>query len=52
MEIHQKERGSLCGLLHDINIIILKIPLAISYKSTRRPSHPNFSSKFIFWGAK
>jgi len=45
----QAKCGSLCGLLHHIKIIILPIPLAISYKSTRRPFPPNFSSNLVFW---
>jgi len=45
----QAKRGSLCGLLHHIKIIILKILSTISYNSTRRPSPPNFNSKFVFW---
>jgi len=39
-----------CRLSHHIKLIILKIPLSISYKSTRRPSPPNFSSKFVSLG--
>jgi len=40
----QVERGSFCELLHHIKIIISKISLAISYKSTRRPTPPKLIS--------
>jgi len=42
----QGERSLLCRLPPH-NLITSKNPVAISYKSTRRPSFPNFSSKFI-----
>jgi len=38
-----------CGLLHHIKISIFKIPLDSSYKNTRRPFSPNFSSNSFVW---
>ena len=43
----QPEGSSLCGLPHVIKITFLKIPHVESYKSIRRPSHPNFISKSL-----
>jgi len=44
----QKERVSLCGLPYHTKLIILKIPLNNSYKSTRRPSIPISSQNSFF----
>jgi len=48
----KQKRRAFCGLPHHIKLTIFRIPLESSYKTTRRPSPPNFSSKFVFMGTQ
>jgi len=48
----QIERSSLCGLPHNVKLIIFRLPLDHIYKSGRGTSPPNLKSKFDFGGTK